>query len=368
MSIRIESWAARGLQNIFGPWRELLARSDADPLFNSPEWLTTWWSHYQPVLGAELEVLAALDEDRLVGLALLHTRRARHKLGLAGRRIELLGTAWRVRGVGFSERISFIFERGREQEVATALAEHLLADRSWQDFVAAHVDRGGATDRVLQHMAAECGGLLRRQDAMDGWEIPLVGSFEDFLARLGSGTRARISGGRRRLTQAGSWRERVLGLDELDEGWEAFSKLHATRWGRPLSDHWRAFYGAMAELQVAGGGAVLSVLEFNDEPISMLVNFRAGSREYAITSAFKSVKVKRVSPGWTHLGLAIERAHADGMTHFDLLGGKGKQEQYKAAFAGQHYELQCLQLLRHRPLAALYRGWDGVNALRDGFQ
>jgi len=364
LSIRIESWGARGLQNIAGPWRELLARSNADPLFNSPEWLSTWWAHYQPVLGAELEILAAVDDHRLVGLALLHAKSVKHKLGLEGRRVELLGTAWRAQGVGFSERLGFILERGREEQVAAALADRLLDDHSWLDLVASHVHRGGATDLALQHMAESSGGYLRTPDAMEAWEIPLVGSFEDLLASLGAGTRARIMASRKRLSKAGHWQERVLGPDELDHGWEVFSKLHEERWNRPFSAHWRGFYGAIAEMQAAPGTPVLSLLEFEGEPVSLLVNFRAGGREYSIASAFVPVNVKRVSPGWMHLGLAIERAFADGMTHFDLLAGEGKQEQYKAAFGGRRYELACLQLVRHRPLAWLYRSWDGFSELR----
>lgn len=354
-----------GLAGFVSSWRDLLSCSNADPLFNSPEWLATWWSHYGPQLGAELEILAAISGEQLLGLVLLHRRRTIHRLGIDGLRCELLGTAWRVSGAGFSERAGFILRKGHEAEASRALCEHLLGDAAWADLVVSHTSEGGATAAALRRMASGCRGYLRHTDPMEAWEINLAGGFEEVLKRIGSGTRARIMGSRRRLQGAGIMRERLLRPGEFNEGWNIFASLYEKRWQRPFSVHLQSFYGAIAALQAAGGTPVFSVLEFNDKPFSVLVNFRAARREYSIVSAFVPVEVKRVSPGWLHLGLAIERACADGMTHFDLLGGEGKREQYKAAFAGTRTQLECLQLVRDRRLAMMYRGWDLLNRIRE---
>ena len=355
---RTESWGSRGLEGIAAEWRELLARSDADPLFNSPEWLTGWWQHYQPVVHGELRVAAALDGESLQGLAILYQREARHRLGLRGVRLELCGNAWRVGGAAMSERTGLLLDRRETPAAMEALAEHLLADDSWDDLLAAHTLQDGPTARTFRMMAERCGGYLRQVDRLDAWEIPLQGGFDGFVERLGAGTRARILGSRQRLAQAGALRERVLGPDELEEGWEIFARLYELRWHRRFSAHLRAFYGAMATQLTARGVPALSVLEFDGEPVSMLVNFRAAGREYTMVSAFAPVGVKRVSPGWLHLGLAIERACNDGLQCFDLLGGEGKQEQYKASLGGEHSQLVCLQLVRNRRLATIYRTWD----------
>lgn len=345
-------------------WRELLSRSRADPLFNTPEWQGAWWRQFQPALRAELEILAAVDEERLIGLALLYARRARHRGGFEGRRIELLGAAWRARDVSFSERLGFILDSDRADEAAAALTAALEADLSWDDFVVAHTRRGGATERAVRALAGRCRGYLREPDVFEAWEVPLAGRFEDFIGTLGPGTRARMMGSRSRLEKAGVVRERVLEADELDYGWDVFTRLHTARWGRPFSAYWREFYGTIAAMQARRGVPVISLLEFNGEPVSALVNFRAGGREYSMVSAFVPVEVKRVSPGWLHLGFAIERAFADGLTHFDLLGGEGKNEQYKAALGGRRSELVCMHLVRRPGLALMYRAWDGARALR----
>ena len=346
-------------------WDGLLARSGADPLFNSREWLTAWWSQYGAQFGAELDIRSAMRGAELLGLGLFSRRRVAHRLGVEGVRLELLGTARGTGGVAFSERTELLLDSTVAEEAGAALVEHLLADASWDELFVSYTSQDGPTHRAFRRVAEACGGYLRVADHMEAWAISLESGFEAILAALGSGTRARLLGSRRRLEEAGAVRERLLKADELEEGWDIFGRLHEARWQRSFGTHWRRFYGTIAAAQVARGTPAMSVLEFEGQPISLLVNFRAGRREYSIASAFVPVEVKRVSPGWLHLGLAIERACADGMRAFDFLGGEGKNEQYKAAFGGQSSQLLCLQLLRGRRLKFMYRAWDQARRLRE---
>ena len=345
-------------------WDGLLARSSADPLFNSSAWLTAWWSQYGGKLGADLDVRSATLGDELVGLALFSRRRVAHRLGIAGLRLEALGTARGTPGVAFSERTELLLDAARAGEAGAALARDLAIDPSWDELCVAYTPEEGPTHRVFREVAASCGGYLRVADYMEAWEIALGDGFESFLAGLGAGTRARLMNSRKRLAEAGAVRERLLGADELEHGWDIFCELHELRWQRSFSAHWRQFYGSTAAAQVARGVPVMSVLEFDGQPISVLVNFRAGGREYSMAAAFRPVDIKRVSPGWLHLGLAIERACADGMQAFDFLGGEGKNEQYKAAFGGTATRLVCLQLLRARRLKWFYRNRDRARDLK----
>lgn len=353
------------LEDVDGAWDELLARSKADPLFNSREWLTAWWSQYAPVVGGELDVRVVGGDGGLAALALMHRRRVRHRFGLSGNRLELLGTARGVRGVGFSEHTDFILEAGAEAGLVERLAAELAADDSWSDLLVSYAPEGGVTHQVMESVAARCRADLRVVDGMEAWEVPLEGGFEAFLGRLGSGTRARLMNGRKRLEQAGQLRERVLEPAELEQGWEMFGQLHLERWDRPFSAHWRQFYGAIAGAQTSRGVPVISVLELDGRPLSLMVNFRAGEREYSIAAVFRPVDLKRVSPGWVHFGMAIERACTDGVKVFDFLGGEGKNEQYKSAFGGESRQLVCLHLVRPTALKWSYRALDLARQARD---
>jgi CelD/BcsL family acetyltransferase involved in cellulose biosynthesis len=343
----------------------LLVRSSADPLFNSREWLTAWWRQYASAIGGELHVRAFDGPGGLEMLALMHRRRVRHRLGLSGNRLELLGTARNVRGVGFSERTDFILEAGAEPELVERLAADLATDDSWSDLVVSYTPEGGVTHQVMESVARRCRADLRVVDGMEAWELPLDGDFETFLETLGPGTRARLMNGRKRLEQAGQLCERVLQPAELEQGWEIFGQLHLERWGRPFSAHWREFYGAIARAQAARGVPVISLLELDGRPLSLMVNFRAGEREYSIAAVFRPVDIKRVSPGWIHFGMVIERACADGVKVFDFLGGEGKNEQYKSAFGGASSQLVCLHLVRPLALKWSYRALDLARRARE---
>ena len=55
-------------------WNSLLARSSADALFLSWEWLTRWWQCYGATLGRRPDILAFYHGDNLVGLVPLYRR------------------------------------------------------------------------------------------------------------------------------------------------------------------------------------------------------------------------------------------------------------------------------------------------------
>jgi CelD/BcsL family acetyltransferase involved in cellulose biosynthesis len=344
-------------------WSDLLARTSADPLFMSPQWLETWWKLYGQELKGAPVLVAARAGDPLVGLAPLYRRRVSHRCGLRGTRLEMIGGAWRTKGIGLSERMGFLAESGAEASVMDALGKEILADPEWDDLVVTYAPADGATARLLERMTKSCGGYLRRPDRMEAWEIPLAGDVDAFRQSLGPNTRSRVFGSRARLSAAGHVREWVADPDRLEYALDLLDELYRERWGRGFDGHLRRLYGAIAARQTAAGHPAVSVLEYNHQPVSVLLNLRAGGREYAIASAFREVDVKRVSPGWLHLGMAIERACRDGMSHFDLLGGNGKHEQFKRHLGGERSELVSIQLIRSRWLALVYRSWDRIRSV-----
>jgi CelD/BcsL family acetyltransferase involved in cellulose biosynthesis len=346
-------------------WSTLLARSNADSLFMSFEWLETWWSVFGEGLRGVPALVIAETGDCVRGLAPLYRRRVSHRRGLWGTRLEIIGGAWRTAGVGFSERLAFLADVSAEARIMDALASEILADPDWDDLLITYTSADGPTGRTLERMARDCGGYLRGPDRMEAWEIPLTGDVDAFRRRLGPNTRSRVFGSRARLSAAGQVHEWIADADRLEHALDLLDELYRERWGRGFDGHLRRLYGAIATRQTAAGHPAVSVLEFDHQPVSVLLNLRAGGREYAIASAFREVDLKRVSPGWLHLGLAIERACRDGMSHFDLLGGNGKREQFKRHLGGEPSELVSFQLIRSPWLALVYRSWDWIRGALD---
>jgi hypothetical protein len=247
------------------------------------------------------------------------------------------------------------------------LVDELVADCGWDELFVSNTPAIGVTRHFLDCLAQRTGGYLRATGVMEAWELRLGRPFSDILAGVGPGTRARITGSRTRLAEAGQVSERLLGPDEFEAGWRVFRNFHAARWGKPFARHWQTFYGVVGAERAQRAESIMSVLEFDGRPISFLFNLRAGRREYSMLVGFTPVPVKRVSPGWLHLGLALERACCDGMECFDFLGGEGRSEQYKAVFGGTWTQLVNLQLVRDRRLQVFFRARDQVRRLRSCF-
>src|SRR5579863_5819033 len=105
--ISIERITSDGMLQALRPeWNPLLERSRANCVFLTFEWLTTWWKHLAE--GRKLEVLAARDDGRLVGIAPLVLRRAQYAR-MMPRVLEFLGT-----GVVGSDYLDLIVDAEQE--------------------------------------------------------------------------------------------------------------------------------------------------------------------------------------------------------------------------------------------------------------
>src|SRR4051812_42996108 len=108
-AIHVRRWTEAEFLANREPWQRLLARSAADPLFMSWDWLTCWWRHHRAVLEAQLCVLALYDQDgELCGVAPLYFHRGVHRALFRTRRLELLGNAWRDPDAIFSEYLDVV--------------------------------------------------------------------------------------------------------------------------------------------------------------------------------------------------------------------------------------------------------------------
>src|SRR5690606_8241716 len=217
----------------------------------------------------------------------------------------------------------------------------------------------GATFRRLLAAGKRQGWHVRHADPMEAYDLLLPSSADELWAGLGRNTRDRVHGARRRLASQGVLEERLAGADDLDAALDELDRLHAQRWGRPgLRGARGEFYRDFAARQVAAGHRPVSLLLLDGEPFSACLNFRAGRAEYAIQSGFLEQVGRRISPGYLHLGYAMERAIGDGLVRFDLLGGSGKQVQYKRYFGGRRSVMSGLQVVRPAWLRLMYSGYD----------
>src|SRR5215471_1336463 len=114
---------SRQLQKLRPEWSHLLERTSSREPMLSPEWLLEWWNIFGGMDGRRLRSLAIRDGDRLVGLALLASRRYWHRGIIPIRSLEPLGSGEQESDSICSDYLNVLAEQGCESAVAEAFAK-----------------------------------------------------------------------------------------------------------------------------------------------------------------------------------------------------------------------------------------------------
>ena len=327
-------------------WQGLLARSDANPLFMSFDWIERWWRHHATALSGRLHVLGVYSPDGVLrALVPLYSRRGTYRGVIRTRRIELLGCAWRDASAVFTEYLDLVAERGSEDAVCLAVRDHLLSE-PWDELLLCNLREGSIAERLARQLRSV---YLRPPERMTGWTIALPASFDSYVAALGSNVRRKV------LHQRDKMPVSLHVIEDPVNRRAAYARLEqwaARRWGGAPARSRADFHAELVER--ADAGVRLTELRAGAGCISIMLNLRVADTEYYLQSGFDPAQARGVSPGYLHLGHAIEAACRDGIRHFDFLAGPGLHREYKRDFAAAPSNLQTLQIVRRRSLRVLF--------------
>jgi Acetyltransferase (GNAT) domain len=337
-------------------WGSLLARSNADTLFLSWEWLTLWWRCFSGALSAEPDILAFYRGSELVGIAPLYRRLVlRHGL-FPTRSVQLIGLSWRDPQTVISEYLDVVACVDEVQAVRRACARVLAEEQSWSEWVI------GFTAASSEWCDAFAGSAqpqyVRDLDCLVSYQADLSSGFGAYLRALGQSTRRSVWGLRRRLAAHGPLSLECLSPEEIGGGFDDLNRLHQLRWSRPAFTGARlTFHTSLASRLASRGELAMSRLRVGGEVISVLYDIRKGARQYNISMGFNP-RFTRMSLGLIHLGYAMEGAAERQVSTYDFLAGAGQRSDYKRHLSQMRRELSCVQLLRGRILPSLHRWHD----------
>jgi CelD/BcsL family acetyltransferase involved in cellulose biosynthesis len=352
-ALRFRTWTVEEFSAAKQSWKELLRRSNANPLFMSWEWQWAWWSHLATETD-ELCLIAGYSADgKLIGLAPLYLHRALHR-GLSACRLESIGSNWRSRTDVFSEYLDFVVDAEYETRFARELAQQLLLDDRWNDLVLRNVREDSVASRMaLEHLADA--SYVRSVEPIEAHAIQLPQSFDDYVASLRPSIRRRVWNCRKRLTGA---QLHSIPADRVAPAFERLNRYHLERWGNvQYIGARRDFHLQFAEHMAATGALQLTELNAEAGAMSILYNIRTEGTEYNIQSGFQ-VGIPGISPGYLHFGYCIERACEEGVQTFDFLAGGGLHRDYKGDFGTVRTSMGTLQVVRSGPLVWMYRQYD----------
>ena len=199
--------------------------------FRSWTWLQHWWRHYgrEESSGSDLAVLCAFDAKQLVGIAPWHFENA----ALGGRVLRPLGT-----GEVCSDYLGVFCQPGREDAVAGALADYLVANALDDDPHALHwdllhLDAVDADDRfmpLLAHYLAVSGCSVNRRPGANCWRLDLPADWDAYLASLGKNLRRDLRRLDRDYIETNrAVLHRVERLEELPRAMDILVELHQRR-------------------------------------------------------------------------------------------------------------------------------------------
>lgn len=326
--MKLSAYASEeGFEILRPEWNELLERSTSDRVFSTWEWLSTWWSAYQP---GELWIIACRDDGgRLIGLAPWFIEN--HPVF---KRV--------VRSIGcveVTDYLDLIVDTEHIEVVLEALAGYAAEHQSKYDIIdlcnlpenspghalfPGALSRHGFTATVVQQEVCPV--------------IPLPLDWEGYLELLDKKQRHEV---RRKLRRAEGAAEKVdwyiVGKDhDLQEEIECFLQLMAaSQAGKAtfLEDAQNVrFFKSVVPMTYERGWLQMSFLTVNGERTAAYLNFVYKGRVLVYNSGLLPDHFAHLSPGIVLLAYTIQHAIETGQQVFDFLRG---DEVYKYRMGGQ---------------------------------
>ncbi|HEV8539336.1 MAG TPA: GNAT family N-acetyltransferase [Bacteroidota bacterium] len=307
-------------------WNELLTHSQAS-IFQTFEWLRTWWTYFGKKL--RLHILVFFAGRRMVGIAPMFQQEVK----TGGMKV---ATSLRFIGCGISDYMDIIIRRGFEQDVIEVFASYLqLTSGEWDVFEIVDLNERSP---VLQRLP---GLLLARGMNVYAYQgnvcpqVSLPDSWEGFLRHIGPKNRYHLKRKKEKLNE--NFRCEVeIYRDEKDDvprAVDEFIRIHEHRWrslGFPSAfddESHRAFHVDVARRMARRGWLRLLFLKVNGQRVAVSFDFNFNKRIHVYLShANGPDEIMKCSPGFLIRCLAIERGISENMNVYDFLRGN---EAYK---------------------------------------
>lgn len=310
----------KGLEELEGPWSELLSGVPGVPIFLTWEWVSTWWRHYGQ--GHSPYVLVTRDASgRLVGLA--PWMRVEDRWGsLSLHRLAFLGT-----GIVYPAHLDLLSRPNDREAVASAVVAWLGARSGDWDVLDLF---SLAQDSALRPALAMAGGHFAEGTTLNCPYIPLPGDWTSYMMdSLSAKQRKNLRQDGRRLERDYPGQvvfERIVDADDLQVALSELKTLHLKRWSSqgqttPFEKgRFVDFHREMAGLALERGWLRFYRLRVGDQAISLNYAFRYGDVVYGYQKAFDP-EWGRYGPGQLLQAYLMEEAIGEGVREIDMLHG-----------------------------------------------
>lgn len=329
LSVRLcRTWPE--LELLLGDWNALLGLRSTASIFQTPEWLSSWWQAYGA--NKDLQTLIFSDGERnIVGIAPMYAEPT-SVLGLPVRVLRIVGA-----GSGDSDALDFIIAPGYEQPCAETFLTW-LADESQCGLCA--LETLPQDSLVAQHIAVAAHemGLQLYSETLPNFFVDLPSSWQEYLGGLQSSFRPLLTRYPKRLQSR--YRVHIARCEreeDLDANLQTLFALHQMRWtgqGEPgafSSAERRDFYSRMSRSFLRRGWLEFWLLTLEDEIVAAQFCFRYGNTVYLLQEGFHP-KYAAEKIGYALRAHVLQEMIKSGITRYDFLGGA---DAYKSKYGSR---------------------------------
>ncbi len=302
-------------------WNRLLREAITDAPFLRYEYQRAWLSHWGggEWRGAQLTLIAAREEGRLIGVAPLFIAEyeGAPKLLLVG-------------SVEISDYLDLIVRPQDHARFVSGLLEFIAARKlpplDWYN-----LPNGSPTLPALREEAARRGWTFAEETYRPTPRIELRGDFEEYLSRVEKKQRHEIRRKLRRFEESGrGGRWRLADMRDPQAEIAAFLRLmeQDENKARFLTEAMRAQISDIIRAAHENGWLWLAFLEADGKPIAACLNFDYGGKLWGYNAGVDRAYME-FSPGWTLLTYTLRWACENRRAEFDFMRG---DEEYKYRF------------------------------------
>lgn len=331
------SHQANDLTALREEWQALQARSSTSGIYQTWEWVSTWWAHFGE--DKQLWLLQARDsQGSLVGLGVLVLDLYQPQLGSVD------GRSWRQLEFPGArenrEHLGFLLEPGLEAQILQAFIKSIRKQQRDWDVLRLS---GIASDSPILATLESLNTSWERGESIVAPYIPLTGDWEEYVSRWGSNKR-KSQRKRLRLLDADfpdNWSfQQVTQPQEIHPALDKLVDLHQAVWeergevgafGDPQD---KRFLYALAERFLAAGWLRLFHVTLDGTVVAVLYSYEHRGRVYDLVSGI-DWDYRQYNVGHILTQLAIQNAVRNGVDEYDFLWG---DEPYKYEWRAQDRE------------------------------
>lgn len=302
-------------------WDDALQRSSDNQIFQTWEWLSTWWKHF----GDEriFKLITVRDGDRLIAAAPLMN--SKYKLaGLKLTKMEFVGTP-------AADYQTFLLADKNAECVNLMLNYASGKGSGWDCMEFEDVPEDSETLKALKACSTKKLKFDERSLSICPY-ITLPARFEDYFQGLGSNWRRNLRRWEKKLKADFKVDFYVhKDVDTLDKAMQKFFYLHQIKWqsekraGVFAKPVFREFHQDVAKSFAEKGWLNLSFLSLNDEPVSAIYAFRYRNKMFNYLTGFDP-KYGDYHVGHLLFLYSIKKSIEEGLREFDFMRG---DESYK---------------------------------------